>query len=1317
MVNIGGKDVAREVQRIDQLIKRGAFKEARLALSQLEKLEPTDPCAERVAVLGALSWYKDPELNPCTALETAAALLEPFVLESTNPETLGVAGAVERRFYEIDLRSEHLERALGHYRRGHKFDSAAAYAPRQGYPGINAAYLLDLLASLDDHAPLRDRAAQAAERRAEAMSLRTALASGLEPQIGPHPARDDYFLIVTAAEAHLGMTSFNRAHELLILAADIRKDEGWQLETTGRQLAGLLRLQAGEKPLPPEGLKALAALFGDRTPALLSAIVGKLGLALSGGGFRASFFHLGVLARLAELDLLRYVEVLSCVSGGSLVGAAYYLELQRLYASKLDADISRADYVLLVESLSKRFREGVQRNIRTRVLLNPVDNFAMLSGALSRTVRAGALYERYLYSQATPVDHSISDLKINPMGTSDDQTFSPWRDNWGRSAKVPVVVFNATTLNTGHNWQFTAKGMGEPPAQGSTDIDSNDRFERAEYAAFPPTLQQVPLGLAVGASACVPGIFEPVELRDAYGGYVVRLVDGGVHDNQGASALLEQGCTAIIVSDASGQMSLETTPSGDAAGVVLRTNSVLQARVREALYMDLRSRERGKLLRSLGFLHLKLGLDSRVVPVGGAAASVHDSTPTRYGVSRAVQERLAALRTDLDAFSDLEADMLMTSGLWMARQYIHAAAFTAQSVAQTPAADPQCAFSFERAGPLMAATASGDPVDRRVLALLTIGQSVLGKAWRVSAAAKAFGVLLLLALLSAAALLVRFYWASTVLHVTVGALLTFVAIVLVERLAAGARQLVEMATGDWLTRNLRAAVLSFVGAFGAWVSILIGDRLFLGAGKIEPLVKRKAAVKSASTSSVARAPSPAAAPMGPSPPRWVDEQVQFTVYRPQRVVPEVWCTMLVFAHLSEKRPGDPESAPDPVDEVARRAAAALADAAPLYGHSTQDATEGLPVGGELTLVPFVPGVTFNPATRSFQWREAVHEETFRLLASAALDGKTAHGRLTVFHGNIILAEINLAIAVGGDAARSTEPSVRDSARPYRKIFASYSHKDAAVVDEFSRHMSALGDQYLRDAVSLRSGEEWSERLAALIGEADIFQLFWSRHSMRSIHVRREWEHALSLQRNNFIRPTYWEEPLPAAVEADLPPEALRRLHFQLLQAPRRPDDNSALAPSPTPPPAPRGVLLRLSPGLAAAAGLVLVLGSGFAALHWGMATSSPIAVSPTLAPSAAPLPEVVGLQGQAPSEPIPIAAIPEASSTSSHTKVSTASPAHSATSKLAAIKKEKAMVDALLARMEQTNDPQQKSQLKEQLDAHERQLQNLERLNAIDTGY
>ncbi|MCI0733366.1 MAG: patatin-like phospholipase family protein, partial [Methylococcaceae bacterium] len=56
----------------------------------------------------------------------------------------------------------------------------------------------------------------------------------------------------------------------------------------------------------------------------------KLGLALSGGGFRAALFHIGTLARLAELDLLRHVQVLSTVSGGSIIGAMYYLKLKQL---------------------------------------------------------------------------------------------------------------------------------------------------------------------------------------------------------------------------------------------------------------------------------------------------------------------------------------------------------------------------------------------------------------------------------------------------------------------------------------------------------------------------------------------------------------------------------------------------------------------------------------------------------------------------------------------------------------------------------------------------------------------------------------------------------------------------------------------------------------------------------------------------------------------------------------------------------------------------------------------------------------------------
>ena len=46
-----------------------------------------------------------------------------------------------------------------------------------------------------------------------------------------------------------------------------------------------------------------------------------LGLALSGGGSRATAFHLGCLRALHDLGVLNQVKILSTVSGGSVIGA------------------------------------------------------------------------------------------------------------------------------------------------------------------------------------------------------------------------------------------------------------------------------------------------------------------------------------------------------------------------------------------------------------------------------------------------------------------------------------------------------------------------------------------------------------------------------------------------------------------------------------------------------------------------------------------------------------------------------------------------------------------------------------------------------------------------------------------------------------------------------------------------------------------------------------------------------------------------------------------------------------------------------------
>jgi hypothetical protein len=154
------------------------------------------------------------------------------------------------------------------------------------------------------------------------------------------------------------------------------------------------------------------------------------------------------------------------------------------------------------------------------------------------------------------------------------------------------------------------------------------------------------------------------------------------------------------------------------------------------------------------------------------------------------------------------------------------------------------------------------------------------------------------------------------------------------------------------------------------------------------------------------------------------------------------------------------------------------------------------------------------------------------------------GSVSVYLGLLNIARIPLSLVFESTAKGAAQQVSRPQAtRPFRKIFASYSRKDEAVVQVVHRFAGATGDRYLRDLTDLRAGEEWQEGIGDLIEEADVFQLFWSSHSMRSPIVQKEWQYALELGRSHFVRPTYWENPLPCSEDDGLPSDALRELHF------------------------------------------------------------------------------------------------------------------------------------------------------------------------------
>ena len=248
-------------------------------------------------------------------------------------------------------------------------------------------------------------------------------------------------------------------------------------ERTGEDADSFAQSEAGN---------VLRELVGEDEAGLQTAFSGKVGLALSGGGFRASLFHIGVLARLAELDMLRHIEVLSCVSGGSIIGAFYYLKLRNLLESKPDGKIERQHYIDLVREMEDEFTAGIQDNPRMRI-------FSNLRRLGTRTDEMGKLLDEAFYTRAAQVAKDsrpeLASLKIHPPASEGEvnlpkeerTSFVPKYDNWRRANKVPILILNATTLNTGHNWQFTATFMGESPNQIVQEVDGNERLRRMYF--------------------------------------------------------------------------------------------------------------------------------------------------------------------------------------------------------------------------------------------------------------------------------------------------------------------------------------------------------------------------------------------------------------------------------------------------------------------------------------------------------------------------------------------------------------------------------------------------------------------------------------------------------------------------------------------------------------------------------------------------------------------------------------------------------------------------------------------------------------------
>jgi len=130
-------------QQIKTLKGEFRYAEARQLLQQALSNHPGDNwCSQQLA----LCTYKDEELLPATRFDEALTILKNIGLRDAatdDPETLALGGAIYKRRWEYGGQLEHLFNALHFYR------AAFERNPEQdaGYGGINAAYILDVLAA------------------------------------------------------------------------------------------------------------------------------------------------------------------------------------------------------------------------------------------------------------------------------------------------------------------------------------------------------------------------------------------------------------------------------------------------------------------------------------------------------------------------------------------------------------------------------------------------------------------------------------------------------------------------------------------------------------------------------------------------------------------------------------------------------------------------------------------------------------------------------------------------------------------------------------------------------------------------------------------------------------------------------------------------------------------------------------------------------------------------------------------------------------------------------------------------------------------
>ncbi len=152
-------------------------------------------------------------------------------------------------------------------------------------------------------------------------------------------------------------------------------------------------------------------------------------------------------------------------------------------------------------------------------------------------------------------------------------------------------------------------------------------------------------------------------------------------------------------------------------------------------------------------------------------------------------------------------------------------------------------------------------------------------------------------------------------------------------------------------------------------------------------------------------------------------------------------------------------------------------------------------------------------------------------------GDTINFSAKVFINSMLATRLCFTVASEGSGIQLREVKRND----VRSIFISYASQDrytvATMVYAFKLLMPSA--EIIFDVNSLRSGEQWEERIEHHVKECDTLYLFWSEYAKESVWVDKEWRCALKTHGIESIIPVPLVHP-----DNCPPPEELNRMNFR-----------------------------------------------------------------------------------------------------------------------------------------------------------------------------